>query len=84
MELLLGAPHWIAVEVLRHTGRFQSIGKGISYDIWGAAIQSPEEWNRIQRSFLCIDSEAFIYWTSNFKAVLALCEEAKAMGRSPG
>jgi platelet-activating factor acetylhydrolase len=68
------------VGVLRHTDRFQSIGQGIIYDIWGAAIQSPEERNRIQRLFLCINSEAFMYWSSNFKAVLALCEEAKANG----
>lgn len=68
-----------AVEVLRHTDRFQFAGQGIIYDIWGAAIQPPEEErNRIQRPILCINSEAFMYWPSNFDAVLTLCEEAKA------
>jgi platelet-activating factor acetylhydrolase len=68
------------VEVLRHTDRFQFAGQVIIYDIWGAAIQPPEEveQNRIQRPLLCINSEAFMYWPSNFNAVLTLCEEAKA------
>jgi platelet-activating factor acetylhydrolase len=71
-----------AVEVLRHTDRFHFVGQGIIYDIWGAAIQPPgqEVRNRIQRPFLCINSEAFMYWSNNFEAVFTLCEEAKANG----
>lgn len=71
-----------AVEVLRHADRFQWVGQGIIYDIWGAAIQPPESQpeHRINAPLLGINSEAFMYWPDNFKAVMSLCEEAKEHG----
>lgn len=52
-----------AVEVLRHVDQFQWVGQGIIYDIWGAAIQPPEENinYRINKPLLVINSEAFMY-----------------------
>jgi platelet-activating factor acetylhydrolase len=68
-----------AVEVLRHQDRFQFIGQGIIYDIWGAAIQPPEDKpeHRIRAPLLGINSEAFMYWPDNFESVMRLCKEAK-------
>lgn len=68
-----------AIEVLRHQDRFQFIGQGIIYDIWGAAIQPPEEKreHRINTPILGINSEAFMYWPDNFSSVMSLCKEAK-------
>jgi platelet-activating factor acetylhydrolase len=67
------------IEVLRHHERFQNIGQGIIYDIWGAAIQPPEDdpGHRIHTPLLAINSEAFMYWPNNFEAVMSLCKEAK-------
>lgn len=67
------------IEVLRHQDRFQFVSQGIIYDIWGAAIQPPEEKpeHRISTPLLGINSEAFMYWPNNFDAVTKLCEEAK-------
>lgn len=69
-----------AVEVLRHQDRFQFIGQGIIYDIWGAAVQPPAEVpeHRIHTPMLAINSEAFMYWPDNFESVLSLCREAQA------
>ncbi|TVY76049.1 Platelet-activating factor acetylhydrolase, partial [Lachnellula suecica] len=71
------------VEVLRHQDRFQSIGQGIIYDIWGAAIQPPEDdpGHRIHAPLLGINSEAFMYWPDNFESVMKLCKEAKEAGQ---
>ncbi|KAK2627461.1 hypothetical protein QTJ16_003427 [Diplocarpon rosae] len=68
-----------AVEVLRHQDRFEYIGQGIIYDIWGAAIQPREDEpdHRITTPLLAINSEAFMYWPDNFEAVMCLCREAK-------
>jgi len=68
------------VEVLRHSDRFKFISQGIIYDIWGAAINPPEDdpSHRIHTPLLGINSEAFMYWPSNFKAVTSLMEEAQA------
>jgi len=67
------------VEVLRHQDRFNFVGQGIIYDIWGAAIQPPEDEpnHRIHTPLLGINSEAFMYWPDNFKSVMSLCREAK-------
>lgn len=67
------------VEVLRHQDRFQFIGQGIIYDIWGGAIQPPEEKpeHRIKTPLLGINSEAFMYWPFNMESVLKICEEVK-------
>lgn len=69
------------VEVLRHKDRFQYIGQGIIYDIWGAAIQpqppEDEPRHRIDSPLLAINSEAFMYWPDNFKSVMSQCQEAK-------
>jgi platelet-activating factor acetylhydrolase len=71
------------VEVLRHKDRFQYIGQGIIYDIWGAAIQPPEDEpdHRIKTPLLGINSEAFMYWPDNFDSVMALCREVKEQGQ---
>jgi platelet-activating factor acetylhydrolase len=63
-----------ATEVLRtrkEGGRFDYIGQGIIYDIWSAAVSSPDEEDhqRISCPLLGINSEAFMYWQSNFDAV---------------
>lgn len=67
------------IEVLRHKDHFTYVGQGIIYDIWGAAIQPPEDVpeHRIHTPLLGINSEAFVYWPDNFKAVMSLCKEAK-------
>lgn len=67
------------LEVLRHKDRFQFIGQGIIYDIWGAAIQPQEDepGHRIHTPVLAINSEAFMYWPDNWKAVMSFCKEAK-------
>jgi platelet-activating factor acetylhydrolase len=71
------------IEVLRHQDRFTCVGQGIIYDIWGAAIQPPEEApeHRIHTPLLGINSEAFMYWPDNFKSVMSLCKEAKEQGQ---
>jgi platelet-activating factor acetylhydrolase len=70
------------IEVLRHQDRFKYVGQGIIYDIWGAAIQPPEEepGHRIHTPLLGINSEAFMYWNDNFESVMKLCKEAKDQG----
>jgi platelet-activating factor acetylhydrolase len=70
------------IEVLRHQDRFQYVGQGIIYDIWGAAIQPPEDapGHRIHTPLLGINSEAFMYWADNFRSVMKLCKEAKDQG----
>jgi platelet-activating factor acetylhydrolase len=67
------------VEVLRHQDRSTYIGQGIIYDIWGAAIQPPQEepGHRIHTPLLGSNSETFMYWPDNFEAVMSLCKEAK-------
>ncbi len=72
-----------AIEVLRHRDRFQYIGQGIIYDIWGAAIQPPkdEPEHRISTPLLGINSEAFMYWPDNFESVVKLCKEVKDQGQ---
>ncbi|KAH7079979.1 platelet-activating factor acetylhydrolase, isoform II-domain-containing protein [Paraphoma chrysanthemicola] len=70
------------VEVLRHTDRFQNVQAGIIYDIWGAPIKPPAEdpKHRIHLPLLGINSEAFMYWQSNFDAVQSLMKEASEHG----
>lgn len=67
------------VEVLRHKHRFTYIGQGIIYDIWGAAIQPPEDNpdHRIHTPLLGINSEAFMYWPDNFSSLMKICKEVK-------
>ncbi len=71
------------VEVLRHKNRFRFIGQGIIYDIWGAAIQPPQDDpdHRIHTPLLGINSEAFMYWPDNFEKVMSLCREVKEQGQ---
>ncbi|KAI9660127.1 MAG: hypothetical protein M1821_001479 [Bathelium mastoideum] len=66
------------VEVLRSTERFAFVGRGIIYDIWGAGVKPPadEPQHRIHAPLLGINSEAFMYWASNFDAALSLVKEA--------
>jgi platelet-activating factor acetylhydrolase len=70
------------VEILRHTDRFTNVQAGIIYDIWGAPIKPPAEdpKHRIHLPILGINSEAFMYWQSNFDAVKSLMEEASEHG----
>lgn len=67
------------IEVLRQRNRFRFVGQGVIYDIWGAAIQPPEDIpeHRIDTPLLGINSEAFMYWPDNFESVMSLCKEAK-------
>ncbi len=70
------------VEVLRHADRFPWVGQGISYDVWGLALKPPESdpANRISMPLLGINSEAFMYWEDNFRAAVAICDEARMHG----
>ncbi|KAF2494058.1 hypothetical protein BU16DRAFT_583049 [Lophium mytilinum] len=70
------------IEVLRHADRFKHVEQGIIYDIWGAAIHPPEDnqRHRIHTPLLGINSEAFVYWPSNFSAVSSLIKEARDHG----
>lgn len=70
------------VEVLRNTDRFKHVQAGIIYDIWGAPIKPPanDPAHRIRVPILGINSEAFMYWQSNFDAVMSLMDEAKNQG----
>ncbi|KAE8451342.1 hypothetical protein EG329_003971 [Mollisiaceae sp. DMI_Dod_QoI] len=71
------------VEILRHRDRFKNVGQGIIYDIWGAAIQPPQDdpGHRIHTPLLAINSEAFMYWRDNFEEVMSLCKETKEQGQ---
>ncbi|KAF5871746.1 putative platelet-activating factor acetylhydrolase protein [Botrytis fragariae] len=71
------------VEVLRSQAeRFPYISQGILYDPWGGAIQQADcdSENLIHNPLLCINSEAFMYWPSNFSRIMSLCREAKSQG----
>ncbi|KAI9648384.1 hypothetical protein NHQ30_003017 [Ciborinia camelliae] len=71
------------VEILRHqTKRFPYVSQGILYDPWGGAIQQAEfeSEHQIHNPLLCINSEAFMYWPSNFSSIMSLCREAKSQG----
>ncbi|KAF2742935.1 hypothetical protein M011DRAFT_252630 [Sporormia fimetaria CBS 119925] len=70
------------VEALRNADRFKHVQAGIIYDIWGAPIKPPEddERHRIHAPLLGINSEAFMYWQTNFDKVKSLMEEAKEQG----
>ncbi|KAH7390826.1 platelet-activating factor acetylhydrolase, isoform II-domain-containing protein [Phaeosphaeria sp. MPI-PUGE-AT-0046c] len=70
------------VEALRHTDCFKNVSAGIIYDIWGAPIKpaAEEPEHRIHIPLLGINSEAFMYWQSNFDAVKSLMEEASEHG----
>ena len=73
------------VEVLRSGDRFNFIRQGIIYDIWGAAVNPPadEPQHRIHTPLLGINSEAFMYWASNFDAALSLVKEAASNQPEP-
>ena len=70
------------IEILRHQDRFQWIGQGIMYDIWGMSVKPPESEprHRINVPLLGINSEAFMYWSDNFRAATVVCDEAKMHG----
>jgi platelet-activating factor acetylhydrolase len=69
------------IEVLRNAERFSFVSQGIMYDIWGAAVNTPDEayeHQHISNPLLGINSEAFMYWQSNFDTVASLVEEARS------
>lgn len=70
------------VEILRHANRFQWVGQGIMYDIWGIALNPPESEprHRITAPLLGMNSEALMYWSENFRAATRVCDEAKMHG----
>ncbi|KAF2273441.1 uncharacterized protein EI97DRAFT_404321 [Westerdykella ornata] len=70
------------IEALRNTERFQHVHAGIIYDIWGAPIKPPADdpRHRIHSPLLGINSEAFMYWQSNFDRVMSLMKEATEQG----
>lgn len=68
------------VEVLRlHPARFSYVSQGIILDVWGAGMKKPDDdpKHKIKLPILCINSEAFSYWKSNFDLVKSLAEEAQ-------
>ena len=73
------------VEVLRSGDRFKFVRQGIIYDIWGAAVSPPadEPQHRIHTPLLGINSEAFMYWASNFDAALSFVKEAASSQAAP-
>ncbi|KIW08637.1 uncharacterized protein PV09_00593 [Verruconis gallopava] len=69
------------VNVLRNRERFDWIGQGVMYDIWGAPIKTQGEKHRpISCPLLGINSEAFMYWQQNMDTVMHLTEEVKEQG----
>ena len=70
------------IETLRRSDRFQWISQGIIYDIWGIALVPPESEpdRRIKVPLLGINSEAFMYWSDNFRAAVRVCDETKQHG----
>jgi len=70
------------IEILRHADRFQWVRQGIMYDIWGTSLKPPESEprHRINAPLLGINSEAFMYWSDNFRAAVRVCDEAKMHG----
>jgi platelet-activating factor acetylhydrolase len=70
-----------AIEILRSSERFPYISQGIIYDIWGAAVRTPSipdgEDRQLKKPLLGINSEAFMFWKSNFDTVSSLTNEAK-------
>ena len=71
-----------STEILRHAERFQWVGQGIMYDIWGMSVKPPESEprHRIKVPLLGINSEAFMHWNDNFRAATAVCDETKMNG----
>jgi platelet-activating factor acetylhydrolase len=69
------------IEILRASERFSYFSQGIIYDIWGAAVRTPStpdgEDHQLTKPLLGINSEAFMYWQSNFDTVSSLTNEAK-------
>ncbi|KAL1304910.1 hypothetical protein AAFC00_003827 [Neodothiora populina] len=64
-------------DILRHRKRFEWVAQGIIYDIWGEGTRPPSEMDdRIQSPVLAINSEAFTYWSKNYKLVESLIDEA--------
>lgn len=68
------------VEMLRHIDRYDWIGQGIIYDIWGVGIKPLEkesENHRVHTPLLAINSEAFTYWPQNFDIVQEIIHETQ-------
>ncbi|KAF2435399.1 hypothetical protein EJ08DRAFT_656408 [Tothia fuscella] len=61
------------IEVLRNAERFKFVGQGPN-----------EEYHQISNPLLGINSEAFMYWQTNFDTVRSLVEEAKSEEESHG
>lgn len=70
------------VEVLRNADKFQYVAQGVIYDIWGGGVKPPESepQHRIHTPLLGINSEAFMYWPSNFDTLVTLMREAIGQG----
>lgn len=68
------------VELLRSGKRFPHVRQGIIYDIWGAAVRTPDNPidSHISVPLLALNSEAFSYWPSNFRTVDSLVAEARS------
>ncbi|KAF1809252.1 hypothetical protein P152DRAFT_403746 [Eremomyces bilateralis CBS 781.70] len=69
-----------AISVLRHPARFPQIAQGVTYDIWSGPVHpsEPNPAHKIRSPLLGINSEAFMYWPSNFHTATALAAEARA------
>ena len=70
------------VEILRHAERFRWVGQGIIYDVWGMSLNpsGSDPRHRIRVPLLGINSEAFMYWSDNYRAAVRVCDEAKMHG----
>lgn len=70
-----------SVEALRQRKRFPYFSQGIILDIWGMAVQPHEGSDEVIRvPVIAINSEAFMYWPENQKAITEVVEEAKGQG----
>lgn len=68
------------VEMLRQSKDYNYITQGIVYDIWGSPVQEATEEHHISAPLLGINSEAFMYWDTNFRVAKSLIEESRDAG----
>jgi platelet-activating factor acetylhydrolase len=64
-----------AIQVLRDNDQFPDFSQGIALDPWAAVIP-PAEGNTIRVPLLIMNSEAFMWWSDNFKAAKRVADEA--------
>ncbi|KAI1090366.1 platelet-activating factor acetylhydrolase [Rostrohypoxylon terebratum] len=72
------------VEIIRQSDRFPYIGQGILLDTWGQATPKSGEMTHqsLRKPLLAVNSEAFMHWPENFKALNDIAKETKDGGAS--